>query len=136
MDTDTLVAGNALIEGGARGLDLVATRLSESGIILDGVYLLGMARDDGSRSWFLRIVSSQDQREVLVKAIELKHDGRLPQIADRVAISPIRPGHPEASRVLGFARRYDLPEIVIDGQMLDGLYVDYALVGSSIPAAA
>lgn len=136
MDTDTLVAPTALIEGGVSGLNLVARLLRAEGIRVEGVYIIGIPHEEGGRGWYLRIVSDNEQRPVLLKAMELRQQGLLPKLAESIALSPLPTNHPEASRVLARARKVGESKLVIDGQMLDGLYVDYALIGSSTPSAA
>jgi hypothetical protein len=136
MDTDTLVAPTALVEGGVSGLDRVALLLRAEGVRVEGVYIIGIPHEEGGRGWYLRIVSDDEQRQVLLKAIALRQQKLLPKLAESIALSPLPTNHPEASRIIARARKVGETELVIDGQMLDGLYVDYALIGSSLPVAA
>lgn len=132
MDSDLLVDIPPRIEGGADGLDRAAKLLREAGVPVIGVYLVALSGESDVRSWHLRIVTDGDQYDALFKAVDMRRHGIFPDLHESVSISPVRSNHPEASRVLRHARRAGASPTVIDGQMLDGLYVDYALVGSSV----
>lgn len=137
MDTNAFVIAPLLVEGGAEGLDRIAEALRQQGLPIEGVYLVRLGFEDGGSEWVIRIVSpATDQRSILVPALSLRRAARLPAINEKVRFSPLRPDHPEAARILAYARKYRERPLQLEGIGLDGLYVDYALVGSSIPAAA
>jgi hypothetical protein len=122
MDTSILV------DGGIEGLRRVVSSLELEGIDIRGAYLIKTTSvEDFARTTF-RVVTDRDPRDVIYKFVQLRRNGRIPQIADEVPISPVRPNHVEASRVLDYAARVGSPVVAINGVYWDGLFIEDAIV--------
>lgn len=117
----------------------IVQTLEKEGIDIRGAYLIRTTSvEDFARTSF-RIVTDRDPREVLYKFVQLRRDGRIPWLADEVPVSPIRPNHTEASRVLDYAARIGSATVVISGVYWEGLFIEDAVVvkwPSSAHAAA
>lgn len=124
--------------GRAEGLRRIAEALRAEGIGVEAVYLIKLVSDEGDVDWVIRIVTSRKSREVVLKIFDLRRGGRIPDFGDKVRIDPVPATHPEASRVIAYARRFaDLP-VEIETVILDRMLIDYALVAdiSKVGAAA
>src|ERR1700744_1242753 len=105
MDTSILV------DGGIEGLRRVVSSLEQEGIDIRGAYLIKTTSVEGFVRTTFRVVTDRDPRDVIYKFVQLRRNGRIPQIADAVPISPVRPNHVEASRVLDYAARVGSPVV-------------------------
>jgi hypothetical protein len=122
MDTDTPVTG------GEEGLQKIVQALELNGVAVQGAYLIRLGSADGFPETDFRIVTDGDPRDVIYKFVRLRRDGLIPTLADHVRVSPIRPNHVEASRVMDYAARIGTPTVVIDGVYWDGLFIEDAVV--------
>jgi hypothetical protein len=122
MDTGTLV------EGGAEGLLEVVRILESQGVSILGAYLIRLTSEDGYSETNFRIVTNDDQRDVIYKFVRLRREKRLPALSDDVRISPVRPNHVEATRVLDYASRLGTPPVSIKEVFWDGLFIEDAVV--------
>lgn len=114
--------------GGAEGLRRIAEALRAEGIGVDGIYLIKLVSDEGNVDWVIRIVTSRKSREVVLKVFDLRRAGRIPDFGSKVRIDPVPATHPEASRIIAYARRFaDLP-VEIETVILDRMLIEYALV--------
>jgi len=119
---------NALVEGGVEGLRHIVQALEKEGIDIRGAYLIKTTSVEGFARTSFRIVTDVDPRKVLYKFVQLRHDGRIPQLADEVPVSPMRPDHTEAARVLDYAARIGSATVVISGVYWEGLFIEDAVV--------
>jgi hypothetical protein len=117
-----------LVEGGAAGLEKIVAALEAEGIPIVGAYLSRTTATNGFQDTTLRIVTDEDGREVLYKYVRLRRDGLLPRIADEISMTPVRPNHVEASRVLDYARQIGERPVTIRGVQWRGLYIEDAVV--------
>jgi len=122
MDTGTLV------EGGAKGLLEVVHVLESQGVPILGAYLIRVTSEGGFSETNFRIVTNDDQRDVIYKFVRLRREKMLPALSDDVRISPIRPDHVEAKRVLDYASRLGTPPVAIKEVFWDGLFIEDAVV--------
>jgi hypothetical protein len=86
--------------------------LEADGVSIRGAYLIRLVSEDGFADTAFRIVTDHDSRDVIFKVVRMRRDGRIPDLADHIKISPIRPGHVEASRVLEYAARIGVRQFV------------------------
>lgn len=122
--------------GGAEGLRRIAEALRAEGIGVDGIYLIKLVSDEGDVDWVLRIVTCRKSREVVLKVFDLRRAGRIPDFGGKVRIDPVPATHPEASRIIAYARRFaDLP-VEIETVILDRMLIEYALVAELARAGA
>jgi hypothetical protein len=119
---------SALVDGGVDGLRRIVASLEKEGIDIRGAYLIKTTSVEGFTRISFRIVTDRDPRDVIYKFVQLRRDGRIPQIADDIPISPLRPSHVEASRVLDYAARVGSVPVVINGVYWDGLFIEDAVV--------
>lgn len=116
------------VVGDAKGLKEIAKALRDEGFAIDAVYLIKLVAECGSVDWVVRLVTRRSSRDVIYKVFELRRGNKIPPLGPRVRIDAIPPDHIEASRVLDYARRFGRPPVEIEGVLLDGLYVDFALI--------
>jgi hypothetical protein len=119
---------NALVEGGKEGLRRIVQALENEGIDVRGAYLIKTTSVEDFARTSLRIVTDLDPRKVLYEFVQLRRDGKIPRLADDVPVSPIRPSHVEASRVLDYAARIGSTTVVISGVYWEGLFIEDAVV--------
>lgn len=118
----------ALVEGGADGLLAIVAALEQQGVAIRGAYLIKVTSVEGFEQTSFRIVTDSDSRDVIYKFIELRRQRKIPALADEVRISPIRPNHIEASRVLDYASRLGTPIVSINGVYWKGIFIQEAFV--------
>lgn len=126
---------NALVEGGPEGLRRIVAALENEDIDIRGAYLIKTTSVEDFTRISFRIVTDNDPRSVIFKFVQLRRDGRIPHIADEISISPVRPNHIEASRVLDYAKRMGSLPVVINGVYWDGIFIEDAVVVNR-PSAA
>lgn len=114
--------------GGVAGLKQIADALREEGFPVDAIYLIKLVSQEGDVDWVIRVVTRKGNRDTIFKVFELRRAGRIPLLGDRVRLDAIAPDHPEASRVIAYARRFGRPPVEIDAVLLDGMLVTFALV--------
>ncbi len=130
---------SSLVDGGAEGLRQIVRALETEGVVIQGAYLIRLSTEEGTDFPSLRIITEDDPRNVIYTVIRLQHDGKVPELAREVRISPKRPNNVEASRVLDYASRFDTQTVDIRGAYWDGLFIPDAFVvkwPSREPAAA
>ena len=122
--------------GGAAGLKQIADALRGEGFPVDAVYLIRLVSVEGEADWVIRVVTRGRSREAILKIFELRRAGRIPLFGCRLRIDAIAPDHPEASRVIAYARRLGRPPVEIDTVLLDGMLVTFALLADFLDADA
>jgi len=120
--------------GRAEGLRMIAEALRGEGIRVEAIYLIKLLPDHGDADWVIRIVTNRNSREVVLKVFALRRAGRIPAFGEKVRIAPVSPTHPEASRIIAYARRFARVPIEIESVILDRMLIDYALV-AELPGA-
>ena len=119
---------NALVEGGIDGLRQIVAALEKEGLDIQGAYLIKTTSVEDFTRISFRIVTDSDPRSVIYKFVQLRRDGRIPHVADEISISPLRPSHVEASRVLDYATQMGSVPVVINGVYWNGLFIEDAVV--------
>ncbi|MDJ0447214.1 hypothetical protein [Methylocystis sp. JR02] len=114
--------------GGAEGLCRIAEALRAEGIGVEGVYLIKVVSDEDDVDWVIRIVTSRKSREVVLKVFDLRRAGRIPEFGGKVRVDPVPATHPEASRIIAYARRFAELPVEIETVILDRMLIEYALV--------
>jgi hypothetical protein len=122
--------------GGAEGLRRIAEALRADGIGVESVYLIKLVSNEGDVDWVIRIVTRHKGRDVVFKVFDLRRAGRIGNLSDKVRIDPISPTHPEASRIIAYARRFAHLPVEIETVILDRMLVEYALVAELADAGA
>jgi hypothetical protein len=114
--------------GGVAGLKQIADALRAEGFPVDAIYLIKLVSVEGEVDWVIRVVTRGRSKDAILKIFELRRAGRIPLFGGRLRIDAIAPDHPEASRVIAYARRFGRPPVEIDTVLLDGMLVTFALV--------
>lgn len=120
MDTAALVRTDDLV----RLVDV----LEKHKVPVEGAYLIKLTSEDGYEDFVFRVVTPMPSHPFVFKLVELRRDGMLPEIDQRVRVSAERPGSPEATRILGYAAEVGAPVVTIKGAGLHGLFVEDAVV--------
>lgn len=118
----------ALVEGGVEGMKRIVHALEADGINVRGAYMIKTTADTGYQDVEFCIVTSDDQRSVLNRIIDLKRAGKLPVVDGKVRFATARPSSTEASRIMAYAAQVGSPILTIQGVGIDGLYVEEAVV--------
>lgn len=119
---------NALVEGGAAGLQKIVEALEHEGVDVVGAYLIRISAPDDSDEIDLRLVTNEPGHDVLFRYVLLRRSGKLPKVADEVTFTPVHPNDAEASRVLDYARQFDAPPVTLRGVGWKGLFIEDAVV--------
>ena len=122
MDTRSVVGV------GVDGLRQIVSALEREGISVRGAYLISLTRADGDKDTAFRIVTESDPRDVIYKFVRIRRDGLIPSLAEEVRISPVRPNHIEAARVLEYAARIGTPIVTIRNVFWGGIFIEDAVV--------
>jgi hypothetical protein len=116
----------------------IAQALRGEGFVIHAVYLIKLVSEDGHADWVIRVVTPRRSRDVVYKVFELRRENKIPAFDQKIRIDAVSPDHVEASRVLAYARRSGRLPVEIEGALLDGLLIDFALVADcqGVDAAA
>lgn len=113
--------------GGAEGLSRIADIMRREGFQIHGAYLINRRSNDDIDDWVVAFVTSARPRDLIYRMARLRRDGAFPEMSG-IRIDTVKPDNPEAVGVVSYARRFDRLPVEIDGVLLDGLLVTYALV--------
>lgn len=118
---------NGLVEGGAKGIEQIASAFREVGVLVSAAYLIQVPVEE-SVMWKVRLVTQKTLREVILIRIKLEREGKLPAIDRDVAITPISPDSWEARSILDYASKAASDPVELRNTGIDGILIPYALV--------
>jgi hypothetical protein len=117
-----------LVDGGIEGLHRIVDVLEANDVPVSGAYLIKLTSEDGYEDIVFRVATTMQTHPFVFILVQLKREGKLPRIDDRVRIDAVSESSDEASRILKYAAQAGAPVVKIRGAGLNGLYVDEAIV--------
>lgn len=122
-------------------LNEVARVFRMNGIAVTGIYLIQLTAESGYSERVVRLVTDRKlpnaQRDMIHKLVELRRNGKLPEVDGASRFDIVSADDAEASRIIDYARQYGSLPVLIDDTMWKGLFIEYAIVAElPQPAAA
>lgn len=121
-----------LVEGGVDGLVRIAEAFRSKRVNVSAVYLIKVTGHAGDERWVIRLVTDEKsphvRRNMIVALIGLRREEALPRIDDSVRVDIVHIDDPEPMRVIQYAQALGGSPVIIKDSMLQGLFVEYALV--------
>lgn len=122
-----------LVNCSADDLKQIASALRSVDVDVQGIYLIRLTSVEGNVETLVRVICdiggmNFDSRDFVHKVIELRRDGKLPDIDEYIRISCVQSDHLEAKRVADYTRKMKKLPLRIRDVLWDGLYIEYALV--------
>ena len=111
----------------------IASALRSVDVEVQGIYLIRLTSVEGYVEDLVRVVCDVggkkfDSRDFVHKVIELRRNGKLPELDQSIRIDCIRNDHLEAKRIADYTRKMKKLPLRIKDVFWDGLYIEYALV--------
>jgi hypothetical protein len=119
---------NAMVTGGSAGLRAIADAFRMNNFAIQGIYLIKITSDEGYEDWVVRLITSKRARDMINLLVRLRREKQLPAINSRVRFDVIQADDAEASRIIEYSRRMGDVPVEINGALIDGMFIEYALV--------